>query len=133
MTTPNHSSANSGTFGDSLNQSSREDERKHPIDAVHFVHHAIKHAIRDTDAQRGGKVIGEGLSRILLELAVDEFGGEGANVLKQWNIQTSADIALIVVRMQAAEVDEAKRVDEESDFNDWFDLDKPADQWNLKW
>ncbi|QDS89489.1 hypothetical protein EC9_36890 [Rosistilla ulvae] len=117
----------------SLNSQTPDSDRKHPVDAVHFVHHAIKHAIRDTAAQQSGKVSGEGLCRILLELAVDEFGGEGANVLKQWNIQTSDDVGLIVVRMQAAEVDEAQRVDQNSNFGGWFDLDQPADQWNLKW
>ncbi|WP_417745286.1 hypothetical protein [Rosistilla oblonga] len=117
----------------SPNSPTPDSERKHPIDAVHFVHHAIKHAIRDAAAQHSGKVSGEGLCRILLELAVDEFGGEGANVLKQWSIQTSDDVGLIVVRMQAAEIDEANRVDQDSNFGGWFDLDQPAEQWNLKW
>lgn len=108
-------------------------DRLHHLDAVHFVHHALKHAMRDSQTQDNGMIIGEGLCRILLELAVDEFGAEGADILKQWNVKDSSDVQLIVSRMQQADVFEAQRVDLASDFSDWFDLDQPADVWRLKW
>lgn len=108
-------------------------DRLHHIDAVHFVHHAIKHAMRDPAAQAAGKVTGEGLCRILLELSVDEFGAEGKDVLTGWNLEASEDVRLIVSRMLEAEVEEASSVDMTSNFESLFNLKQPPDRWALRW
>ncbi|MEZ6091879.1 MAG: hypothetical protein R3C05_28515 [Pirellulaceae bacterium] len=121
------------TAGSGAEVDEESSDRFHHIDAVHFVHHAIKHAMRDQQTQQNGMILGEGLCRVVLELAVDEFGAEGADVLKQWNIADSSDIQLIVDRMRKADVDEAQRVDIDSDFTGWFDLQQPAESWRLKW
>ena len=108
-------------------------QRLHPIDAVHFVHHAIKHAIRDDTLKHGDEITAAGLCKILLELAVDEFGGEGKGILIGWKIETSADVGLITQRLRDAEVTEAFAVPLTADFSDLFDLHQAPDSWAIKW
>lgn len=109
------------------------DDRRHPFDAVQFVRQAFALATCDPAFIENGQVTAAGVCRVVLEVAVDQFGAEGKQVLLDWNLARSEDVGLIVYRLIDAGLAGKSSTDRIDDFAGLFDLEKPPDEWRLKW
>ncbi len=100
---------------------------------VEFVRHTVRVAARDKKLALRGHVGAEGLSRVLLELAVDHFAERGKNELIAWELGSSQDFGKFLFELSSQGIVEVSDEDCQEDFEGWFDLQTPPETWKLQW
>lgn len=106
---------------------------QHSLECINFVREAL--AIAQSDHELSPQAIADaaGVCRVVLELAVDQFGHDGKDILIAWGITSSEDVGTIVYRLIEAGVVIRHPCDSPADFEGLFDLRSPPESWKLTW